>query len=110
MLILLLINVYFEDYCCVFQDKRQVSEDDGKFKADSLNVMFMETSAKTGHNVKRMFVRLASEITPEYYKQSDIPSSRMRKNFDTTTVILKPHEDISHSHEMTSRKRKFCLC
>ena len=35
-------------------DKRQVSTDDGERKAKELNVMFIETSAKAGYNVKQV--------------------------------------------------------
>ena len=36
-------------------DKRQVSTEDGERKAKELNVMFIETSAKAGYNVKQLF-------------------------------------------------------
>lgn len=35
-------------------DKRQVSTEDGDKKAKELNVMFIETSAKAGYNVKQV--------------------------------------------------------
>ena len=43
------------------QDKRQVSMEDGERKAQELNVMFIETSAKAGYNVKQVceFIALA---------------------------------------------------
>merc|ERR1711970_819893 len=51
-------------------DKRQVSIDEGERKAKELNVMFIETSAKTGYNVKQLFRRVAAALpgmdsTPE---------------------------------------------
>ena len=36
------------------QDKRQVSMEEGERKAQDLNVMFIETSAKAGYNVKQV--------------------------------------------------------
>lgn len=36
------------------QDKRQVPTDEGEKKAKELNVMFIETSAKSGFNVKQV--------------------------------------------------------
>ena len=36
----------------VLNEKRQVSTEEGDNKARELNVMFMETSAKAGFNVK----------------------------------------------------------
>ncbi|KAJ2341781.1 GTPase Ryh1 [Coemansia erecta] len=40
-------------------DARQVSTEEGEKKARDLNVMFMETSAKAGHNVKALFKKIA---------------------------------------------------
>lgn len=37
-------------------DKRQVSTEEGERKAKELNVMFIETSAKAGYNVKQVSV------------------------------------------------------
>lgn len=35
-------------------DKRQVTTEEGERKAKELNVMFIETSAKSGYNVKQV--------------------------------------------------------
>ncbi|KAJ1948900.1 GTPase Ryh1 [Linderina pennispora] len=43
-------------------DKRQVSTEEGEKKARDLNVMFMETSAKAGHNVKALFKKIAQAL------------------------------------------------
>lgn len=43
-------------------DKRQVSTEDGEAKAKELGCIFMETSAKTGYNVKALFSRIAEEL------------------------------------------------
>lgn len=43
-------------------DKRQVSIDEGESKAKELNVMFIETSAKAGFNVKALFRRVAAAL------------------------------------------------
>lgn len=42
--------------------KRQISTDEGRLKANELNVIFIETSAKDGYNVKHLFERIASAI------------------------------------------------
>lgn len=39
-------------------DKRQVSTEDGERKAKELNVMFIETSAKAGYNVKQVIQQI----------------------------------------------------
>ncbi len=36
-------------------DRRQVSTEDGEQKAKEFNVMFIETSAKAGYNVKQVW-------------------------------------------------------
>uniref|UniRef100_A0A915M8R7 Ras-related protein Rab-6B n=2 Tax=Meloidogyne TaxID=189290 RepID=A0A915M8R7_MELJA len=43
-------------------EKRQVSTEEGEQKAKELNVMFIETSAKAGYNVKHLFRRIASAL------------------------------------------------
>ena len=43
-------------------DKRQVSTEDGESKAKKMNVLFIETSAKSNHNIKQMFRRLAEAL------------------------------------------------
>jgi len=44
------------------QDKRQVTTEEGEKKAKELNVMFIETSAKSGYNVKQLFRRVAAAL------------------------------------------------
>ena len=44
------------------QDKRQVTLEEGEKKARELDVMFIETSAKSGYNVKQLFRRVASAL------------------------------------------------
>ncbi|KAG7322607.1 hypothetical protein KOW79_013953 [Hemibagrus wyckioides] len=43
-------------------DKRQVSIEEGERKAKELSVMFIETSAKAGYNVKQLFRRVAAAL------------------------------------------------
>eukprot|EP01006_Ploeotia_vitrea_P046293 TRINITY_DN67015_c11_g1_i1.p1 TRINITY_DN67015_c11_g1~~TRINITY_DN67015_c11_g1_i1.p1 ORF type:complete len:238 (-),score=102.75 TRINITY_DN67015_c11_g1_i1:61-774(-) len=43
-------------------DKRQVSREDGEKKASELGVMFVETSAKAGFNIKGLFRKLATAL------------------------------------------------
>lgn len=43
-------------------EKRQVATESGEAKSKELNVMFIETSAKAGHNVKQLFRRVASAL------------------------------------------------
>ena len=41
---------------------RQVSTEDGERKAKELNVMFIETSAKAGYNVKQVGSSVSAEV------------------------------------------------
>ncbi|GAA5916189.1 hypothetical protein JCM6882_005412 [Rhodosporidiobolus microsporus] len=43
-------------------DKRQVTTDEAEQKAKELSVMFIETSAKAGHNVKTLFRKIAQAL------------------------------------------------
>lgn len=43
-------------------DKRQVTTEEGEKKSKELNVMFIETSAKAGYNVKQLFRRVAAAL------------------------------------------------
>ncbi|XP_042611355.1 ras-related protein Rab-6A-like isoform X3 [Cyprinus carpio] len=58
-------------------DKRQITTEGGEQRAKELNVMFIETSAKTGYNVKQLFRRVAAALpgmdsTPEKSKEDMI--------------------------------------
>ncbi|XP_009574029.1 PREDICTED: ras-related protein Rab-6A-like isoform X1 [Fulmarus glacialis] len=58
-------------------DKRQVSIEEGERKAQELNIMYIETSAKAGYNVKQLFRRVAAALpgmdsTPEKSKEDMI--------------------------------------
>lgn len=55
-------------------DKRQVSTEEGERKAKELNVMFIETSAKAGYNVKQVSISpFPTSTTHGFCYQSQIP-------------------------------------
>ncbi|KAF1799138.1 ras family-domain-containing protein [Mucor lusitanicus] len=43
-------------------DKREVTLEEGEKRASECNIMFIETSAKAGHNVKTLFRRIAQAL------------------------------------------------
>ncbi|XP_062910513.1 ras-related protein Rab-6A isoform X4 [Mobula hypostoma] len=43
-------------------DKRQITTEEGERRAKDLNVLFIETSAKIGYNVKQLFRRVAAAL------------------------------------------------
>uniref|UniRef100_A0A0X3Q1T9 Ras-related protein Rab-6A n=1 Tax=Schistocephalus solidus TaxID=70667 RepID=A0A0X3Q1T9_SCHSO len=73
-------------------DKRKVSTEEGEKMAKELNVMFIETSAKAGYNVKNLFRRIATELlkkeTPpprhddlvEVYLKDTVPGQETAKS------------------------------
>jgi Ras-related protein Rab-6A len=42
--------------------RRQVTVEEATTKATQMNIMFMETSAKAGHNVKSLFKKIAMSL------------------------------------------------
>uniref|UniRef100_A0A3B4DAQ1 RAB6A, member RAS oncogene family n=1 Tax=Pygocentrus nattereri TaxID=42514 RepID=A0A3B4DAQ1_PYGNA len=43
-------------------DKRHITTEEGEQRAKEMNVLFIETSAKTGYNVKQLFRRVAAAL------------------------------------------------
>jgi Ras-related protein Rab-6A len=62
---------------------RQISSEEGERLAQELNSMFIETSAKTGYNVKALFTRIAQALPG--------PGDSVGPNSDTTGTQRKPH-------------------
>lgn len=46
-------------------DKRQISFEQGEAKAKQYGVLFYETSAKAGYNIKALFKQIAGMLIPE---------------------------------------------
>jgi GTPase SAR1 family protein len=57
--------------CDLSREKRVVSTEEGEIRAKELGMSFVETSAKTGTNIKSLFLRITSEI---YLNASGKPS------------------------------------
>ncbi|CAI4233169.1 unnamed protein product [Auanema sp. JU1783] len=77
-------------------DKRQVTTDEGERKAKELNVMFIETSAKAGYNVKQLFRRIAGAL-PGIIKEDE--------RHDNTEEIKLKHEEQTQAAESSA-----CSC
>ncbi|KAK9381733.1 ras family-domain-containing protein [Kockiozyma suomiensis] len=58
-------------------DKRQVTSEDGEKKAKEVKVMFIETSAKAGHNVKTLFRRIAQALPGMENSMEDANQAQM---------------------------------
>ncbi|XP_060941477.1 ras-related protein Rab-6A isoform X2 [Limanda limanda] len=66
-------------------DKRQVSIEEGERKAKELNVMFIETSAKAGYNVKQLFRRVAAALPG-----MDTTQDKSREDISVIDIKLAP--------------------
>ena len=58
------------------EDERQISADSGAQLAKSLNAEFLETSAKSGKNVKEVFYALARQIRSQ---RGETPKLKKRR-------------------------------
>ncbi|SAL98169.1 hypothetical protein [Absidia glauca] len=63
-------------------EKREVTVDQGEAKAKENNVMFIETSAKAGHNVKTLFRRIAQALPGANSNQVDGTSKEQMEKVD----------------------------
>ena len=95
-------------------DKREVTTQQGEEEAKKHNLMFVETSAKAGHNVKTLFKRIAqalpgmegTEAAQQASSQSQLlPSSHLSARFtDTPSTVI----DVKTSNNQTSQEG--CSC
>ncbi len=63
-------------------DKRQVTTEEGEAKAKKLNVLFIETSAKSNHNIKQMFRKLAESLPGQDSAKGGASSTAGGQNID----------------------------
>jgi GTPase SAR1 family protein len=77
-------------------DKREVTTQQGEEEAKKNNLMFIETSAKVGHNVKNLFRRIAQALPGmEGAEGSTTASNQSEFKFMTSHEgnLLKIHSD-----------------
>merc|ERR1712156_1240990 len=61
-------------------DHRQVTKTEGEEKANKMGVMFMETSAKSGDNIKALFRKVATDLP-------GMDDQHKNENNDNTTNV-----------------------
>jgi len=64
-------------------DKRQVTLEEATAKSTELNILFMETSAKAGHNVKSLFKKIA--MTLPGMDKDGVATDAANQKIDVTT-------------------------
>ncbi|KAI9571418.1 GTP binding protein [Boletus coccyginus] len=64
-------------------EKRQVTVEEATQKATQMNIMFMETSAKAGHNVKSLFKKIAMSLPG---MDNNVQADAQNAKIDVTTT------------------------
>ena len=64
-------------------DKREVTTQQGEEEAKKNNLMFVETSAKLGHNVKTLFKRIAQALPGMEGSEAAVQSANQRIDVNT---------------------------
>lgn len=83
-------------------DRRQVSIEEGADKAKEENVMFIETSAKAGYNIKALFRKLATVLPG---------MENTAISGDSNCTSLTPgHGACSHPHDGPTDSRRLSWC
>ncbi|KAI8356703.1 GTP-binding protein Ryh1 [Choanephora cucurbitarum] len=75
-------------------ERRQVTVDEGEKKAREYNIMFIETSAKAGYNVKALFRKIGHAL-PGVDNPADDTSKEQLTKVDLTESSLKKEESSS---------------
>jgi Ras-related protein Rab-6A len=83
-------------------DKRQVSVEEGEAKAKEYDIMFIETSAKAGFNIKALFRKVASALP-------GIDNNALQRNSDLKEVVLEPDRPAAATGT-TGEQPSTCRC
>lgn len=93
-------------------DKREVTTAQGEEEAKKNGLMFIETSAKVGHNVKQLFRRIAQALPGmegEAKQGESTSESRYAQSSHRTLTVCHPVIDVNiHPKETTTNEG--CAC
>lgn len=78
---------------------RQVTLEEANARAQELNIMFMETSAKAGHNVKSLFKKIAMSLVG-MEKENEAADAQ-----NTSTYLLASLYAVTHRDELRRDRR-----
>jgi Ras-related protein Rab-6A len=71
-------------------EKRQVSAEEGEKTAKDAGVMFIETSAKAGHNVKALFRKLALALPGVENNKAPAVDVKLKAGTNPSTAAVTP--------------------
>ena len=86
------------------EENRVIQTDEGKHKADQHNMMFIESSAKTGDNINALFYKIASAL-PGIETNEIAPESSMTNN-----PAHKPETIDLKSSTQEDEPSSYCQC
>lgn len=93
-------------------EKREVTTQQGEDEAKKHNLMFIETSAKVGHNVKNLFRRIAQALPGMEGAEGAAAAGNQSKSYscDTKSLILIIENSDRREHQLcTCQPRRLCL-
>ena len=67
---------------CDLEEKRQVSYDEGMALAEKMGLLYIETSAKTAHNIEETFVQMSKKLIAESLNKPKTDSIAKPINLD----------------------------
>lgn len=95
-------------------DKRQVSIEEGESKAKEYGIMFLETSAKAGYNIKTLFTKVANALPTAVdasATSNPTPSTPTTSGNDVFLVPLRQTKLPESTQESTSEQpASYCQC
>ena len=84
------------------EESREISYEEGKKFADDFGFIdFFETSAKTGENIKNMFIKAANILYDEHIKFGDLESN---SSFNT----FRPNSQLLRKNKKNLRSKRCC--
>lgn len=75
---------------------RQVTLEEANAKATELNIMFMETSAKAGHNVKSLFKKIAMALVG-MEKEGEAAETQNASEYQYNSQLLRTPLTYNHN-------------
>jgi len=92
-------------------DKREVTTAQGEEEAKKNNLMFIETSAKVGHNVKNLFRRIAQALPGMEGAEGATtqPQSKPLLSRKWRYVLIQTFSDRCQHQPYPSKSRRVCL-